>query len=324
MKKILFLLLACAAAMAQAQQPAKVARIGVLSPAQLTDATTRAHFAVFADRLRELGYVEGRNLHIEWRFAEGEFDRLQRLASELVKAGAEVIVTHGTPATAAARRVTATVPIVSASFGDPVASGFARTLAKPGGNVTGFSTMGGVVYEKRLELLAEVLPSATRIGLVVHPDNNFFLRILPALEAAAQKQGRELVLVNARNAKELENGFATLASRRAGAVLLGDDSYLNTQSGVVAGLAMKYKLATIFPLLRGVEDGGLIAYVSDQKYRYQSAAVYVDRILKGAKPAEMPIEQPTKFTLAVNKKTAATLGIVIPPAVLARADKVIE
>jgi putative ABC transport system substrate-binding protein len=184
--------------------------------------------------------------------------------------------------------------------------------------------MGSVVYEKRLELLAEAVPSATRIGMVVHPDNNFFLRILPGLEAAAQKQGREILLINVRNEKDLQAGFATLASRRAGAVMLADDSFINTLSGTVAGLALKYKLPSIFPLLRGVEDGGLIGYVSDQKYRYQSAAVYVDRILKGARPAEMPIEQPTKFTLMVNQKTAAALGIVIPRSILARADKVIE
>jgi putative ABC transport system substrate-binding protein len=279
---------------------------------------------VFTDRLRELGYVEGKTLAIEWRFAEGRFDRLQVLAGELVKANVEVIVTSGTPATSAAKRATATIPIVAMSFGDPVASGFAKSLARPGGNVTGFSTMGGAVYEKRLELLIEALPGATRIGLVVHPDNNFFLRVLPAVEAAAQKLGREILLVNARNDQELQAGIASLATRRAGAVLVADGTFINSKTGFIAGLALKHKLPTVFPILRGVEDGGLIGYASDPKFRYQGAANYVGRILKGEKPAEMPIEQPMKFTLAVNQKTAAALGITIPPAVLARASKVIE
>jgi len=313
-----------AAALPALAQTGGLRRIGVLSPASQTDTAARAQFAAFTERLRELGHAEGKTLAIEWRYAEGRFERLPMLAGELVKANVEVIVTSGTPATSAARRATATIPIVAASFGDPVASGFARSLERPGGNVTGFSTMGSRVYEKRLELLIEAVPGATRIGLVAQPDNYFFLRILPGLEAAAQKQGREIVLINVRNDKELQAGFATLAARQAGAVIIADDPYTGSKTGLIADLALRYKLATIFPVLRGAEDGGLLGYVNDARYRYQSAAVYVDRILKGAKPAELPIEQPVKFTLAVNRKTAAALGLVIPPAVLARASKVIE
>ena len=301
-----------------------MSRIGVLSAVSLTEPVARAQYTAFTDRLRELGYVEGKNLVIEWRFAEGRFDRLPLLAGELVKAQVDVILTTGTPATSAARRATATLPIVATSFGDPVASGFAESLAHPGRNVTGFSTMGGAVYTKRLELLAEIAPDVMRIGLIVNPDNDFFLQVLPGLQAAAQKQGRDIVLVNVRKAANLAEGFSTLATRHAGAVLVGDDTFLNSQGAAVASLALKYKMATIFPLTRGVEDGGLIGYANDTRYRYQSAAVYVDRILKGAKPGDLPIEQPMKFELAVNQKTARALGITIPQSVLKRAGRVIE
>jgi len=306
------------------QQPAKIARVGVLSPVSLTDPAVRANFTVFTDRLRELGYVEGKTLAIEWRSAEGRFDRLPLLAGELVKAQVDVIVTTGTPGTTAARRATATIPIVATTLGDPVASGFAESLARPGRNVTGLSTMGGAVYVKRLELLAEVAPGAKRIGLIVNPDNAFFLQILPGLEAAAQKHGRDIVLVNVRKAGDLAEAFANLATRRAAAVLVGDDVFLNSQFPAVASLALKHRMATVFPQTRGVEDGGLVGYANDMRYRYQSAAVYVDRILKGAKAGDLPIEQPMKFELVVNQKTAKALGILIPQSVLLRASRVIE
>ncbi len=315
---------ACAPLGVHAQQPTKVSRIGILSAVSLTDPAIRAQYSAFTERLRELGYVEGQTLAIEWRFAEGRFDRLPLLAGELVKAQVDVIVTSSTPTTSAARRATATIPIVATSFGDPVASGFAESLARPGRNVTGFSTMGGAVYVKRLELLAEVVPGAKRVGLIVHPDNDFFLQVLPGLQAAAQKQGRDIVLVNVRKAGDLAEGFASLATRRVGAVLVGDDALLNSQGAAVASLALKYRMATIFPTLPGVEAGGLIGYANDTRYRFQSAAVYVDRILKGAKPGEMPIEQPMKIDLAVNQKTAKALGITIPQSVLLRAGRVVE
>lgn len=322
-RALVLLALACAAALVQAQ-PHKMHRVGVLSPVSLTDRQTRANFSVLTERLRELGYVEGATLALEWRFAEGKHDRLQSLASELLKAKVDVIVTHGTPATDAARRMTATVPIVSASFGDPVMSGFAQSLARPGGNVTGFTSMGSLGYEKRLELLIEAVPGARRIGFVANPDNNFFLRILPGLQAAAEKRGRDIVLVNAKSLGDLQEGFATFATRRVGGVLVADDSFINTQGGAIAALALKYKLPAIFPTLRGVEDGGLIAYVSDLQHRFRSAADYVDKILRGAKPGELPIEQPAKFELVVNAKTARALGIAIPQPVLLRASRVIE
>jgi putative ABC transport system substrate-binding protein len=302
----------------------KVARVGVLSPAAQSDATARAQFTAFTERLRELGYVEGKTLALEWRFADGQYDRLSLLAGELVKAKVEVIVTNGMPATTAAKRATATVAIVAVSLGDPVGSGFARSLERPGGNVTGLATMESAVDEKRIELLLEAVPGAKRIGLLVNADRAFYLRELPGLEAAAKKQGCEIVLANVHSVRDLKEGFAMLATRRVAALLVGDDPFLNSQTGAIAGQALHYKLPAVFPSLRGVEDGGLLGYVNDAKQRYRSAADYVDKILRGAKPGELPIEQPMKFDLAVNKRTAAALGITVPASILARASKVIE
>jgi putative ABC transport system substrate-binding protein len=184
--------------------------------------------------------------------------------------------------------------------------------------------MGSAVDEKRLALLIEALPRATRIGVVVNPDNNFFLQVLPGLEAAAKKQGRKLTLMNLRRERDIAEGFGRLATARVEAVLLGDDKLINTHTREIAELGLKYRMATVFPVMRGVEDGGLISLVNDPAYRFMRTADYVDRILKGEKPGDLPIEPPVKFDLVVNKKTAAALGIEIPQAVLARAGKVIE
>lgn len=307
--------------MAQAQ---KVARIGILSPVSLTDPETRAQYSAFAERMRERGYEEGKTLVLEWRFAEGRFEILPLLAGELVKARVDVIVANGTASAAAAKRATATIPIVATSMGDPVASGFADSLERPGRNVTGFTAMGSAVYVKRLELLTEALPAATRIGLIVHADDTFFLQVFPGLKVGAQRRGHELIHVNVREERDLREGFARLASRRVEAVLVGDDRFLGARGGAIAELALKYKMATVFPTLRGAEEGGLFGYPNDLRYRHQSAADYVDRILKGASAGELPIVPPTKFDLAVNLKTAAALGIALPDSILARASKVIE
>lgn len=316
----LLLALACAASLAHAQGP--VHRVGILSP----DAQDpgRGRFAPFVERLRELGYAEGRNLAIDWRFADDDYARLPLLAGELVKAKAEAIVTYGTPATAAARRATASVPIVAVSLNDAVASGFARSLERPGGNVTGLSTMGSAVYEKRLELLHEAVPGAKRIGLVVMPDRGFFTRELPGIEAAAQRLGCEILLVNATNLRDLREGFAMLATRRADGLIVGDEPQLIAASAALAGHALHYKLPAVFPTVRGAQEGGLLAYPNDTRHRYRSAADYVDKVLKGAKPGELPIELPLKFDLVINKKTAAALGLTLPPSILARASRTIE
>lgn len=299
-------------------------RIGVLSSSSLSEAETRAHYAAFVERLRELGHAEGGNLAIYWRFAEGRFENLALLAGELVKAKAEVIVTAGTAATGAARRASATLPIVAVTMGDPVASGFAESLARPGRNVTGFTAMGSAAYEKRLELLVEALPGAKKIGMLGNPNRDFFLRVLPGLEAAAKQQGRELSVVNVRSERDLAEGFSNLATRRVDAVLIGDDRFSKTQVAKIAALALKHRMPAVFPVLRGADHGGLIGLASNRQYRYQSAALYVHRILGGEKPGELPIGPPVRLDVAVNQKTAAALGIALPPAIVARAVKVIE
>jgi putative ABC transport system substrate-binding protein len=328
MKKIILLVLACAAASAAtsvfAQAPGGMRRIGILSASSVGDQAARAQFRVFTERLRELGYVEGRTIVIERAYAGGRYDRLGLLAGDLVKAKVEVIVTDGSPATAAAKRATATVPIVATTMNDPVASGFAASLAHPGRNVTGFPIMGSVVYEKRLELLAEAVPAATRIGVLANPDSSFYVRVLPGLQAAAQRLGRELVLIKARDTRGIQDGFALLRMRHAGALFVVDDPFLDSQSGAIADLALRDKVASIFPLARAAKNGGLIGYANDARQRYRSTADYVDRILKGEKAGDLPIEPPLKFELSLNLKTAAELGIAIPPPVRARADQVIE
>ncbi len=318
------LVLACVAAAAQAQTAGEVRRIGVLAPAAASEPATRANHRVFVERLREHGLVDASTAAIEWRYADGQTDRLALLASELVRAGAEVIVTTGTPATSAARRATATVPIVAASFAEPVAGGFADSLEKPGRNVTGFLTMGSAVYDRRLEILAATAPAAQRIGLLANPGNEFFLRILPGLQATAKRLGRELVLVYASNARDIEDAFGVMRSKKVGALLVSEHSSLERQSRHIAALALKDKLPSVFPTPRGADAGGLIGCANDPQERYRSAADYVARILKGEKPGELPIVQPVEFDLALNLRTAAALGIEIPPAVRERAGRVIE
>jgi putative ABC transport system substrate-binding protein len=319
------LLLACGAAFAQTpQEGGGVRRIGVLAPTAAAEPATRANHKVFTDRLREHGLVDGAAVAIEWRFAEGQHDRLALLASELVRAQVEVIVTTGTPATSAARRATATVPIVAANFAEPVTSGFADSLERPGRNVTGFLAMGSAVYDRRLELLAEAVPGAKRIGMLANPGNEFFLRILPGLQATAKRLDRELVLAYARNAKEIEDAFALLRTKKVGALLVSEHRALEKRSRQIAALALKDRLPSVFPTPRGADEGGLIGCANDPQERYRSAADYVARILKGEKAGELPIQQPVEFDLAINLRTAAALGIEIPPAVRARADRVIE
>ena len=307
-----------------AQQQGKVWRIGILLQPARADALTGARFRAFVDGMRDLGYVEGKNIVFEWRFADGRVDRLPALAAELVKLEVDVIVTSGTPCVSAARQVTTTIPIVAASFGNPIAGGFAASLSRPGGNVTGLTTMGEVIYAKRLEMLTTVAPKVTRVAFLVNLDNTFFSRAMPAFQAAAQKAGTELVVVNARNASEFEDAFSLISRQRAGALMVGADAVLNSYDSRIAELAVRHRLPSIFANARSVEAGGLMSYGADVAARFRSAATFVDRIFKGAKPGDLPIEQPTQFELVINLKTAKALGITIPQTMLIRADRVIE
>ena len=274
--------------------------------------------------MRELGYVEGKNLEIQWRFAEGRAEMLPILAAELVKLNVDVIVTQGTPPTRAAQQATTTIPIVAASFSDPVKSGFAASLAHPGGNITGFENLGEELQKKRLELLINVAPKATRIAEMINPGNAASVRERTGFEAAARKMGKAAVLVEVRAAGELTDGFSRMARERASALAVADDALLNQLGPQIAELALRQRLPSIFGTRQNAEAGGLMSYGADPAVRYRRAATYVDKILKGAKPGDLPIEQPTEFDLVVNMKTAKALGVKIPQSILVQTTKVIE
>ena len=308
-----------------AQQPAgKVWRIGIVSSYPQTVARGEDYYGAFVAGLRELGYVEGRNIGIEWRFMDGAYERLPALAAELAKLKVDVIVTNGTAGVRAAQRATTTIPIVTVSFGDPVGSGLVASLAHPGGNITGLATMGEDLYGKRLEMLSIAAPKVTRIAVLVNPNNPFSQRMPPILNAAAKQLKRQIQIVKASAIGELKEGFAQMAREHAGALMVQDDSFLNAHSAQIAELAARQKLPSIHVLRQYVEAGGLMSYGRDTADYFRRAATYVDKIFKGAKPGDLPIEQPTKFELIFNMKTAKALGVKIPDTILLRADKLIE
>jgi putative ABC transport system substrate-binding protein len=308
----------------RAQQQGKVWRVGFLSPIGRSDRLIRERFGAIVDGLRELGYVEGKNLAIEYRFADGKFESLPGLAAELIAAKVDVIVTAGTTSVTGARKATKTIPIVAGSFGDPVGNGFAASLAHPGGNITGMSTMGAEMYTKRLEMLMTVAPKVTRVGLLVNPDNAFFSRMLSVLQTAAKNIRKEIFLVNAHDVKDIESGFSMLARQHAEALMIGDDIFLNAQGARIAEFALRNRLPSIFPVVKSAEAGGLMSYGINVQAQYRGAATYIDKIFKGAKPGDLPIQRPSTFELVINLKTAKALGIKIPQSLLIRADRVIE
>ena len=307
-----------------AQPAAKVWRIGILTSYPQTVARDADRYGSFVAGLRELGYVEGRNLTIEWLFADGVYERLPGLAAELAKSNVDVIVTNGTPGARAAQRATTTIPIVSAAFSDPVGSGLVASLARPGGNITGLASMGEDIYAKRLEMLSLAAPKASRIAALLNPNNSFSQRIASILNAAAKQLDRQIQIVNASTLAEIKEAFARMARERVGAFLLPDDPFLNAHLAAIAELAERHKLPSIAVTRWYAAAGGLMSYGRDVTADYRRAATYVDKIFKGAKPGDLPIEQPTKFELVFNMKTAKALGIKLPDTILLRADKVIE
>ena len=308
-----------------AQQSPKVWRIGLLWPSSKQQPTgNAANVRFFLEGLRDLGYVEGRNMELEWRFADFHYERLPGLAEELVRLRVDVIVTVGTPGVRAAQRATKSIPIVVASFADPVAGGFARSLAHPSGNITGLSQMGEDVDGKRVELLSSVLPKSTRIAFLLNPDNPTSVRIIDGLNASLGQAGKGLLIVKARGIDEISEGISLMVKQRAGAFLVGDDTLLNSNSAWIAKLALQHKLPSLLNTAQGAEAGALMSFGTPYADMLRRAATIVDKILKGAKPGDLPIEQPTKFELVINLKTAKTLGLTFPQSVLVRADRVIE
>ncbi len=312
---------------AEAQRGDRIARIGYLA---LHPAAREPIREAFFQRLRDLGYVEGRNLLIEYRDADGKPERFAALAAQLVALKVDVIVaTGGTAPTLAAKQATATVPIVFTSAGDPVAEGIVTSLARPGGNVTGSSVVTPGLIGKSLELLKQVVPDVSRIALLVKPDSlpdRAMKERLEAATAAARALGVRLQVVEARGPEDFDRAFSDMSKERAGALHVLATGMFESQRGRgrLVGLSAKNRLPTVYTFKYSVEAGGLMSYGPDMADLYRRAATYVDKILKGAKPGDLPVEQPTKFELVINLKTAKALGLTIPPALLQRADQVIE
>ena len=307
---------------AEAQAPAKVSRIGFLSVGSPTD--NLFTLEAFQQGLRELGYVEGQNIAIEYRFAEGRPERLPVLAADLVRLKVAVIVTGSPPAPEAAKRATSTIPIVFAVIGDPVAQGLVASLAWPGGNITGLANLAQEVVGKQLELLKEVAPKVSRVAVLQNPSNHAHLFVLRQAEGAARALGVQLHILQARTPPEIEAAFAAMSRQRAGGVVVLRDTLFLTQRTQIAALAAKSRLPAVYGLREEAEAGGLMAYGANVLLMYRRAATYVDKILKGVKPADLPVEQPTKFELVINLKTAKALGLTIPQSLLQRADEVIQ
>ena len=305
-----------------AQQPKKVPRIGWLTVSSLSDVPARIE--AFRQGLREIGYIEGKNIVIEWRGGEGKPDRMPAIAGELVRLKVDVIVTGGPGATRPAKEATSIIPIVMAQDEDPVGNGFVASLARPGGNITGLSTLSPELSGKRLELLKEIMPKLSRVAILGTSTNAGNAQSLKETEFAAAAMGVKLQFLEVQNAKDVETGFRTVSKGRADAVLLLPNPFHFSQRTQIAEYAIKSRLPVIHGRPEYVEAGGLMSYGMTFTDLDRRAAVYVDKILKGAKPADLPVEQPTKFEFIINLKAAKQIGLTIPPNVLARADRVIR
>jgi len=297
----------------------KVTLIGLL------DAGDRLEWwDAFRQELRELGYVEGRNVRFDQRYAKGDLDQLPGLAKELVQLKVAVIVTSGAAAAVAAQRVTRTIPIVMATGTDQVSLGLAASLARPGGNVTGVSTLTSDLMAKRFELLREIVPKSSRFAALWHADNVPSGASVKELEGAAARARVAFRSVGIRSAEELTDAFSAMSRERIEALIVLNSPFIYTERKRIADLALKHKLPAIYGAAEYAEAGGLLSYAPSYPEMFRRAAIYVDKILKGAKPADMPIEQPTTFELVINANTARALGLVIPPSLLARANRVIQ
>ena len=309
---------------AAAQPPEKVSQVGYINPGSPSDQLRQRRFEAFRQGLRELGYVEGRNIAIDSRWAEGKDDRYPTLAADLVRLKVDVIVTLGGAATKATQQVTRTIPIVMSLVNDPVGSGLVPSLARPGGNVTGTSLMAPDLVGKQLGVLKEIVPNVSRVAVLRQPGNPASAAQLREAEATARTLGIRLQTFEARNPQEIDSAFTAMTREGAGALVILTDSIFTNQRGQIADRAAQRRLPAVFGNSEHVVAGGLIGYSASFLDLERRAAVFVDKILKGAKPGDLPIEQPTKFELVINLKTAKALGLTIPQSLLLRADQVIE
>jgi len=320
---VLAALFLAAISLAQGQQPAKVYRIGLLSARSSSSDSTRTE--AFRQGLRELGYVEGKNIIIEYRYAEGKFERLPDLAAELVRLNVDVILALGVPPTRAAKQVTTTIPIVMGGGSDPVRAGLVASFARPGGNITGLSDLNVDLITKRLELLKEVVPKTSHVAVLLNPGNPTNPLQLKETRAAAPALGVTLLILEIKGAEDFDRAFATMRQERVGALLVFSDPMFGFHQKRIADLAVKSRLPAMCGNRYYAEAGSLMSYgTANPDDQYRRSAIYVDKILKGAKPGELPVERPTKLELVINLKTAKQIGLTIPPNVLARADRVIR
>jgi putative tryptophan/tyrosine transport system substrate-binding protein len=307
---------------AYAQTPGKVPRIGFLGQ------TSPASYAPFVDAfrqgLRDYGYIENRTIQIEFRWAEGNNDRLGELIAELVRSQVDIIVTHGTVAGTAAKRANTSIPIVVAGVGDFVGAGIVGNLARPEANITGLSLLATEISEKRMQLLRETLPKLARVALIWNPDNASVALKFKSAQAAALSMGMDVVALEIRNLSDLEVALPAAARAAADAIFLADDPVLLTHRAVLASTALGLRLPLVSEFRAIAEAGALWSYGPAVLAVYRRIGVYVDKLLKGAKPGDLPVEQPTQFELVINLKTASALGLAVPPQLLARADEVIE
>jgi putative ABC transport system substrate-binding protein len=312
---------------AGAQAPGKIHRIGWLSVAARTPEVSHLIDA-FTEGLRALGYVEGRNIAIEYRFADNNAERLPAFAAELVGLKVDVFLAPNPTAVRAAEHATRTIPIVMLGVADPVGSGVIASLARPGGNITGLSassgTSGPEMIGKLVELLRELAPKASRVAVLRNPTNPDAAPISREVERAARALGVQLRVLDVRHPGEIDGAFATMARDRSGALLVMPDTMFLRQRARIASLAVKGRLPTVSGAREMAEAGILMTYGRSLPYEFSRAAAYVDKVLKGVRPADLPVEQPTKFDLVINTKTARALGLTVPPPLLARADQIIE
>jgi putative tryptophan/tyrosine transport system substrate-binding protein len=322
---LIALLVSSSLGKAAAQPQEKVPRVGYLNPGSPSDPLSQRRLEAFRQGLRELGYVEGRNIVIESRWAEGQYDRYPALAADLVRSKVDVIVAQSGAATQSAQQATRTIPIVMSLVNDPVGSGLVPSLAHPGGNVTGLTIMSPDLVGKQLQLLREVAPAVSRVAVLRHPDNPASTAQSREAQSAARALGLRVQILEARGPHEIDSAFAAMTRERAGALLIIPDGVFQIHRRQIAELAAKRHLSSIYGGTTGyAEAGGLLDYGPNPLELKRRAATFVDKLLKGAKPGDLPVEQPTKFELVVNLRTAKAIGLTIPTSVLQRADQILE